>query len=112
MDRRLEVFAYELGLHTKAEIDTLAGGKFCFVTITADLLARGLAKRFPGRSRCASDQSRGAVRPERGVANHVEHRTAAWDAARTGANQPQLTWGNMAKRFCCLPFTRVKSPPT
>ena len=43
LDRRLEVFAYELGLHTKAEIDTLAGGKFCFVTITADLLARGLS---------------------------------------------------------------------
>ena len=47
LDRRLEVFAYELGLHTRAEIDTLAGGQFCFVTITADLLARGLAKRFP-----------------------------------------------------------------
>ena len=29
IDRRLDVFAYEVGLHTRAEIDTLAGGKFC-----------------------------------------------------------------------------------
>ena len=31
LDRRLEVFAYELGMHTRAEIDTLAGGQLCFV---------------------------------------------------------------------------------
>ena len=47
-DRRLDVFAYELGLHTRAEIDTLAGGHLCFVRITKDFLKRGLArKRFP-----------------------------------------------------------------
>ena len=65
MDRRLEVFAYELGLHTKAEIDTLAGGKFCFVTITADLLARGLAKRFPADHVALQISREIAERPER-----------------------------------------------
>ena len=42
MDRRLQVFAYELGLHTRAEIDTLAGDRLSFVNITAEVeLFRG-----------------------------------------------------------------------
>lgn len=47
LDRRLEVYAYELGMHTRAEVDTLAGGKLSFVNVNADFLRRGLARKFP-----------------------------------------------------------------
>ena len=64
MDRRLQVFAYELGLHTRAEIDTLAGDRLSFVNITADFLRRGLAKRLPADQVALQIDRSTAVRPE------------------------------------------------
>ena len=63
-DRRLEVFGYEVGLHTRAEIDTLAGGRLCFVRITPDFLKRGLARRFPADHVALQIDREAAVRPE------------------------------------------------
>lgn len=64
LDRRLDVYAYELGMHTRAEVDTLAGGKLCFINVTADFLQRGLARRFPPDLVALQIDRRLAVRPE------------------------------------------------
>jgi c-di-GMP-related signal transduction protein len=62
-DRRLDVFGYEVGLHTRAEIDTLAGGHLCFVRITKDFLKRGLARKFPADHVALQIDREAAVRP-------------------------------------------------